>query len=213
MQGEPREGNDNRREHCLAADQPHGRAPTPPARGLVPDNNRRANTGANIGVNVDADAQALFWQASQNLAAAAMLLRGCPEPATSEERRVRQQLKALLKAAAAQQAKSSASSQRSERERAGAPSAHGPNPPPPSTRGVGRESEPRHLRSRVDSGPTVTLGTRSRLDDEPRVSTTIATIAHTTTTTVSAAGHQTSDVRGLLAGASTTRSSPRASEY
>jgi hypothetical protein len=29
-----------------------------------------------------------------------MLLRGCPEVATSEERRVREQLKALLKAAA-----------------------------------------------------------------------------------------------------------------
>jgi hypothetical protein len=29
-----------------------------------------------------------------------MLLRGCPEPATSEERRVRQQLKALLEATA-----------------------------------------------------------------------------------------------------------------
>jgi hypothetical protein len=31
-----------------------------------------------------------------------MLLRGCLEPVTSEERRVRQQLKALLEAAAAQ---------------------------------------------------------------------------------------------------------------
>jgi hypothetical protein len=29
-----------------------------------------------------------------------MLLRGCPEPATSEERRVHQQLKALLEATA-----------------------------------------------------------------------------------------------------------------
>jgi hypothetical protein len=38
-----------------------------------------------------------------------MLLRGCPEPATSKERRVRQQLKALLEAAAAQQAESYAS--------------------------------------------------------------------------------------------------------
>jgi hypothetical protein len=38
-----------------------------------------------------------------------MLLRGCPEPATFEERRVREQLKALLKATTAQQAKSSAS--------------------------------------------------------------------------------------------------------
>jgi hypothetical protein len=45
---------------------------------------------------------------SQNLAVAAMLLRGCPEAATSKERRVRQQLKALLEAAT-QQAESSAS--------------------------------------------------------------------------------------------------------
>jgi hypothetical protein len=59
--------------------------------------------------DVNADAPPLFRWASQNLAAAAMLLRGCPEPATSEERRVRQQLKALLEAAAAQQAESSTS--------------------------------------------------------------------------------------------------------
>jgi hypothetical protein len=64
-----------------------------------------------------------------------MLLRGCPEPATSEERRVREQLKALLEAAAAQQAESSTSRQRSERGRAGAPSAHDPNPPPPQQQG------------------------------------------------------------------------------
>jgi hypothetical protein len=57
------------------------------------------------------------------------LLRGCPEPAT-EERWVHQQVKALLEAAAAQQAKNSASRQRSEQGRAGAPSAHGSNPPP-----------------------------------------------------------------------------------
>jgi hypothetical protein len=44
---------------------------------------------------------------------------------------VREQLKALLEATAAQQAKSYASCQRSERGRAGAPSAHGPDPPPP----------------------------------------------------------------------------------
>jgi hypothetical protein len=43
---------------------------------------------------------------------------------------VRQQLKALLEAAAVQQVEGSASCQRSERRRVGAPSAHGPNPPP-----------------------------------------------------------------------------------
>jgi hypothetical protein len=44
----------------------------------------------NVDANTDADAPPLFQRASQNLNAATMLLRGCPEPATSEERRVRQ---------------------------------------------------------------------------------------------------------------------------
>jgi hypothetical protein len=49
-----------------------------------PDNDRYANGGANV--NPDSDAPPLFRRASQNLAATAMLLRGCPEPATSKER-------------------------------------------------------------------------------------------------------------------------------
>jgi hypothetical protein len=130
VQEEPREGNGDRRERRPAADQPHGRAPTPPARGPARDNNRRANKGANVEANADADAPPHFRRASQNLAAATMLLRGCPEVATSEERRVRQQLKALLEATAAQQAESSALRQHSERRRAGASSAQGPNLPP-----------------------------------------------------------------------------------
>jgi hypothetical protein len=103
VQGEPGNANGNRRERHPAASQPHDHAPTPPARALEPNNNQHANEGMN------ANAPPLFRWASQNLAATAMLLRGCPEPATSEERRVRQQLKALLEAAAAQQAESSAS--------------------------------------------------------------------------------------------------------
>jgi hypothetical protein len=126
----PREGNDNRCECRPAADHPHDRAPTPPARGPACDNNRRTKEGANVNTNADVDAPPLFRRASQNLAAAAMLLHGCLEAATSEECRVRQQLKALLEAAAAQQAESSASRLRSERGRAGTPSAHGLNPPP-----------------------------------------------------------------------------------
>jgi hypothetical protein len=129
VQGEPHEGNDDRRERHPAADQPHGHAPTPPARRPVPDNNRRANAAANVDANADVDAPPLFRRASQNLTTAAMLLRDCQEPATSEERRVHQQLKTLLEAATAHQAESSASRQRSERGRAGVPSAHGPNPP------------------------------------------------------------------------------------
>jgi hypothetical protein len=101
------------REHRPAAEQPHGRAQTPPTRGPAHDNNRRANEGANIDANTDAGALSLFRQASQNLAVAAMLLCGCPDAATSEERRVRQQLKVLLEAAAAQQEESSPSRQHS----------------------------------------------------------------------------------------------------
>jgi hypothetical protein len=102
VQEEPREGNGDRCESHPVADQPHGCAPTPSARGPAHNNNRCANESADIDTNADADTSPLFWRASQNLAAAAMLLRGCPEAATSKERRVRQQLKALLKAAAAQ---------------------------------------------------------------------------------------------------------------
>jgi hypothetical protein len=80
-----------------------------------------------------------------------MLLRGCPEVATSEERRVPQQLKVLLEAAAAQQAESSASRQRSERGRAGAPFAHGPNSPPSrhQDRGEGGEASTSAVKSRL----------------------------------------------------------------
>jgi hypothetical protein len=147
----PTWGNDDRRERRPAADQPHGRAPTPPARGPTHNNNRRANEGANADANADIDAPPLFWRASQSLAAAAMLLRGCPEAATFKERRVRQQLKALLEAAVAQQAESSASRQRLERGRAGAPSAHGPNPPPSQHR------------EREEGGGAAASAARSRL--------------------------------------------------
>jgi hypothetical protein len=84
VQEQPREGNNNWRECRPAADQPHGRAPTSPACGKTHDDNQRTNDGTNA--NADADAPPLFRQTSQNLAAAGMLLRGCPEPATSEER-------------------------------------------------------------------------------------------------------------------------------
>jgi hypothetical protein len=114
VQEEPGEGNGDWRERCPAAQQPHGHTPTPPACWPARDNNRHANDGANSDANTDADASPLFRWASQNLAVATMLLRGCPEATTSEERRVRQQLKALLEAAAAQQAESLASCQRSE---------------------------------------------------------------------------------------------------
>jgi hypothetical protein len=57
-----------------------------PTQGRTRDNDRRANEGANIDANTDGDASSLFRRASQNLAVATMLLRDCPEAATSEER-------------------------------------------------------------------------------------------------------------------------------
>jgi hypothetical protein len=93
------------------------------------------NVDANVGA--EGDAPPLFRRASQNLVAAAMLLRGCPEAAAFEERRVRQQLKALLEAAAAQQAESSASRQWSVRDMRAAPFAHRQNPSPSRHRGHG----------------------------------------------------------------------------
>jgi hypothetical protein len=80
------EENNNRCERRPAGDQQRGRAPTPSARTPEPGNNRRANEG----VNANTDAPPLFRWASKNLAAATMLLRGCPKPATSKERRVRE---------------------------------------------------------------------------------------------------------------------------
>ena len=51
----------------------------------------------------------IFNRASQNIAAAAMLVRAMPEPSTAEGRRVRGELRDLLETAAVQQAESSAS--------------------------------------------------------------------------------------------------------
>ena len=51
----------------------------------------------------------VFNRASQNITAAAMLVRAMPEPSTTEGRRVRGELRDLLETAAVQQAESSAS--------------------------------------------------------------------------------------------------------
>jgi hypothetical protein len=48
-----RERNSDRRERRPATDQPHGRAPTPPAHAPARDNNRRAYEGVNVDVNAD----------------------------------------------------------------------------------------------------------------------------------------------------------------
>ena len=51
----------------------------------------------------------IFNRASQNVAAATMLVRAMPEPSTTEGRRVRGELRDILETAAVQQAESSAS--------------------------------------------------------------------------------------------------------
>jgi hypothetical protein len=137
----------------------------PPARGQTRDNDRCAHEGASIDANANADVDAppLFKRASQNLAAAAMLLRDCLEAATSEERWVRQQLKVLLEAEVAQQAESFASRERSERGRAGAPSTHGPNPPPSQHR------------ERREGGGAATSAIKSRLGTNRDARNTIKT--------------------------------------
>jgi hypothetical protein len=159
-----------------------------------------------------------------------MLLRDYPDAVTSEERRVRQQLKALLEAAAAQQAESSASLQHSERGRARAPSAHSPNLLPPGIRITGKGEGRRRQQSRAGSGPIATPGTPSSRVDGLGASTTTATtttatmttVAATTTTEgvddatiattiVTAAGHRTRGARELLARASGMRGSLRIS--
>jgi hypothetical protein len=98
------EGNDEQQERRPAAEQSGTRVPTPPPWGHARNNVRHDNEGANVVANADGDVDVpqLFRRASQNLVAAAIFLRGCPKAATSEERQVRQQLKALLEAAAAQ---------------------------------------------------------------------------------------------------------------
>jgi hypothetical protein len=106
VQEQPCEGSGAWQERHPAAEQPRACAATPPAQGCTRDADRRANEGINVDTNADDDAPPLFRRASQNLAVAAMLLRGCPKAATSKERRVRQQLKVLLKAAVAQQEES-----------------------------------------------------------------------------------------------------------
>jgi hypothetical protein len=129
---------------------------------------------------------------------------------------VRQQLKALLEAVAAQQAESSASCERLEHGWAGAPSAHGPNPPPSQHRERVEGGGAATLAVRSRLGPTATYGTPSRPDDGPRVLITTTTIARATTTTVDAggattaaptvttAGRQTKEVNGPLVRASVT---------
>jgi hypothetical protein len=93
-----------------------GRAPSGGARHRARDVQRRIINDARAGL------PPTFNGASQNLAAAAMLLRTMPEPSATEGRRVQGELKNLLENAAVQQAESSASRRR------GCPSVHHDEP-------------------------------------------------------------------------------------
>jgi hypothetical protein len=53
VQGEPDNANGNRRECRPTASQPHDRVPTPPVRALEPNNDQRANEGANVNAGTD----------------------------------------------------------------------------------------------------------------------------------------------------------------
>jgi hypothetical protein len=136
---------------------------------------------------------------------------------------VREQLKVLLKAAVAQQAESSATLQRSECGRAGAPSAHGPNP------------HPSQHRERGEGGGAATSAVKSRLEPNRDARNTIEARrraesvdnhhdgrsrhhddrgrgrCHDSDDDLTAAGPLTREVHGPLAGASATRSFLRAS--
>ena len=76
------------------------------ARGRARDVHHRINN------NEGGEPPPIFNRASQNVAAAAMLVRAMPEPSTTEGRRVRGELRDLLETAAVQQAESSASRRR-----------------------------------------------------------------------------------------------------
>jgi hypothetical protein len=89
-----------------------GRALAGGARHRARDVQRRIIDDARVGL------PPAFNGASQNLAAAAMLLRTMPEPSTTEGRRIQGELKDLLENAAVRRAESSASRRR------GCPSEH-----------------------------------------------------------------------------------------
>jgi hypothetical protein len=119
-----------------------------------------------------------------------MLLCGCPEPATSKEWHVRQQLKALLEVTVAQQATHQSGLRRRQSKAFLGPIATSGTPSKP----VGE----------------LTASTTTTTTARTTTMTVGAGGATTVTTTASAAGHRTSSVPGLLAEASVTRSSPRA---
>ena len=111
----------------------------------------------------------VFSTASQNMMAAALLLRAMPEPSTPEGRRVRQGLRGLLEQAVVQNAESSASQSHGTRRQGDrpppnkAPTVQGP--PPPNPQG-GNRAPSVHERVGADADVRATLEARRRDRDE-----------------------------------------------
>jgi len=110
----------------------------------------------------------VFSTASQNVMAAAILLRAMPEPLTPEGRRVRQGLRGLLEQAVVQNAESSASQPHGTRRLRDQPPNKAPTvqgPPPPNPQG-GSKAPSVHERVRTNVDARATLKARRCDRDE-----------------------------------------------
>jgi len=117
----------------------------------------------------------VFSTASQNVIAAALLLRAMPEPSTPEGRRVRQGLRGLLEQAVVQNVESSASQSHDTRARRQgdqpppnkAPTVQGPAPPN-SQGGAKAPSVHERVGTNVDAQATLEARRRDRDEAESR---------------------------------------------
>jgi hypothetical protein len=129
-----------------------------------------------------------------------MLLRSCLEPATPEERRVRQQLKTLLDKAAAQQVESSALRQRSAHDARAAQSVYRQDPPPSRHRCRGEEAGGATVKQRLgpnrDSCDMLEAHRRSTNDDDYNYD--YGSNTTTTTTTGTSTSHDSGTTNGAL---------------
>ena len=188
-----------------------------PARGDGGAATRRArDVNRRIIEDAGGDNPPIFSTASQNVMAAALLLRAMPEPSTPEGRRVRQGLRGLLEQAVVQNVESSVSQSHDTRARRlgdqppnKAPTVQGPAPPNPQ--GGARAPS---VHERV--GPTWTPGPPSRPDDvtgtRPSLDGTDRAEAEGTTLTTTAARRQSLRVPASSARPSAGPSSRPASD-
>jgi len=145
------------------AQEQSGRGDGGEARRCARDVNRR------IIEDEGGDNPLVFSTASQNVMAAALLLRAMPEPLTPEGRRVRQGLRSLLEQAVVQNAESSASQSHGTRRQGDrppsnrAPTVQGPPPPKPQG---GNRAPSVHERVGADADVRATLEARRRDRDE-----------------------------------------------